>query len=63
MSEKYGPVDSPVDKETRYLHGINLRLEVLIEQVNSIVTYLASKDSVAVTDSVVTQETPKRTRK
>jgi hypothetical protein len=46
-------LDAPINSNDRYLHGINIRLDALIQQVNSIVEYLASKDKVAVTEQVV----------
>lgn len=66
--KKVRELHEPLNSQERYLHGINLRLEALIHQVNSLVEHLASKEKVAVTKNEtvekVEEEKPvKRTRK
>ena len=62
-------LEEAMNTQERYLHGINYRLNILIEQVSSIVEVLAVAKGVAVesTEAVVnveSEETPvKRTRK
>lgn len=46
-------LDVPFDMNTRYLHGINVRLEVLIEQLSSLVEHIAKQDKVATTEQAV----------
>lgn len=45
---KITQIDSPLNAQEKYLHGINLRLEVLIDQVSSLVEHISKKDNVAV---------------
>lgn len=65
---KITPLDSPVNASEKYLYGINLRLEALIDQVSSLVEYISKKDSVAVESKqvdvkpVAQQEKPRSKR-
>jgi len=49
-------LNKPVNVSEKYLYGINMRLEVLIEQMTSLLNYIAVKENVAVTNAVVEQE-------
>lgn len=50
-------LDTPLNSTERFLHAVSVRLDILIEQNNSIIDYIASRDGVAVTDNVeVTDE-------
>jgi hypothetical protein len=53
MTNKRLPLESPLSANERFLHAVAVRLDVLIEQVNSIVDHLAKQDNVAVTESKV----------
>lgn len=53
-------IDVPVDMETRYLHGINVRLEAIIHQLSSIVDVLANQTNTAVEVTEVKQEVKTR---
>lgn len=50
----------PYNVEEKYLHGINIRLEILIEQISSLLEHIAKRDSVAVTNSENVTKTPKK---
>lgn len=53
-------LDTPLNANERLLYGINARLEVLIKQFDSLITHIAEKDNVAVTqEKSVTAEAPK----
>jgi hypothetical protein len=51
--KKSQPLEAPLSANERFLHAVAMRLDVLIEQVNSIVEHLAEKNEVAVTESKV----------
>lgn len=55
----------PVSINELYLHGVNLRLEVLIDQVSSLLQHIANTQGVSVEDNKVEQQVvrPTRTRK
>lgn len=53
MTKKTAPLENPLSANERFLHAVAVRLDVLIEQVNSIVDHLAKQDKVAVTESKV----------
>jgi hypothetical protein len=42
------PVPRPLNTHEELLHGINVRLEVLIEQFSALSEYIANKDKVAI---------------
>ena len=50
-------LDEPLNMEERYLYGINARLSILIEQMSSLLEHIATKDNVAVQDTVEKLET------
>lgn len=55
-------LDHPLNPTERYLHGMNVRLDVLIHQLSSLLEYLATSNGVAVQDNTVV-ETPVKSRK
>lgn len=56
MSKPIHDVDQPMNANERYLYGLNVRLNILIEQVSAITRYIAEKDGVAVTKTEVQEE-------
>jgi hypothetical protein len=57
---------SPLNAHESYLYGINVRLEVLIEQLSSLVEHIAQKEGVSVESGqveVMQSPLPKKTRK
>lgn len=56
MSKEIPTVDQPMNANERYLYGLNVRLNILIEQVSAITRYIAEKDGVAVTKTEVQEE-------
>ena len=54
---KKQPLEQPLNSNERFLHAVAVRLDVLIEQVTSIVEHIAKQDEVAVTESKV-EEAP-----
>lgn len=53
---KIQEVDTPMNASERYLYGINIRLNALIEQVSALTNYIAQRDGVAVTKNEVQEE-------
>lgn len=47
------PLGDPLNANERFLHGINLRLDILIEQMSSLVEHIAVRDGVATTNGEV----------
>lgn len=56
-------LDAPLSANERFLYAVAVRLDVLIEQVSSIIDHIAKEDEVAVTESKVetVKETPAKT--
>lgn len=48
MMKNTNNMPEPVNVGERYLYGINVRLDALIEQVSSLLNYIATKDDVTV---------------
>lgn len=46
-------LESPLSANERFLYAVAVRLDVLIEQVSSIVDHIAKEDKIAVTESKV----------
>ena len=46
-------LDAPLSANERFLYAVAVRLDVLIEQVSSIIDHIAKEDEVAVTESKV----------
>lgn len=46
-------LEQPLSANERFLYAVAVRLDVLIEQVSSIVEHIAKQDEVAVTESKV----------
>lgn len=67
-------MDEPLNAEERYLHGVNTRLNIIIEMLSSIISVIAHQNNVAVTENkvvetkletieeIVEEVKPKRTR-
>ena len=49
--EQLRNLDKPLNTNERYLYAIAVRQDIIIEQLNSIIDYIAKRDDVAVTDS------------
>lgn len=49
---------SPLNTNEAYMYGINQRLEVLIDQMSSLLEHIASKDSVSVESARSEQVAP-----
>lgn len=50
---KVPEMEQPLNANERFLYQVAIRLDVIIEQNNSIIEHLAKKDSVAVTNQKV----------
>ena len=44
-------MDEPLNAEERYLHGVNIRLNIIIEMLSSIVSFIAHQNNVAITEN------------
>lgn len=53
MTKKSLPLESPLSANERFLYAVAVRLDVLIEQVSSIIDHIAKEDKIAVTESKV----------
>lgn len=53
MKNKTPHLDEPMNANERMLYGVNVRLNILIEQVSSLVNYIAEKEGVAVESTKV----------
>ena len=49
-------MDEPLNAEERYLHGVNMRLNIIIEMLSSIIGFIANQNNVAVTENKVVEE-------
>jgi hypothetical protein len=56
-------LDDPVNHTEKYLYGINVRLEVLIDQVSSLLSHISKTQGVTLEENTVEQVKPTRTRK
>lgn len=56
-------IDEPLNANERYLYGINMRLEVLIEQMSSLLEHIAKKEGVAVESAKVVEKPAPRRKK
>lgn len=45
-------MQEPLNSNERYLHGINVRLEVLIEQMSSVIEFIAKQNNDTVQENV-----------
>lgn len=52
-------LDEPLNAQERLLYGVNVRLNILIEQMSSLLNHIAEKENVAVEKSTVTEEVVK----
>lgn len=55
-------VDEPVNIMERYLYGINVRLDAIIDMLSSAISVYANQNNVAITRNEIMIEKPKRTR-
>lgn len=61
-------MDEPLNAEERYLHGVNTRLNIIIEMLSSIISVIAHQNNVAITENkeievkIEEEVKPKRTR-
>lgn len=57
-------IDEPCNANERFLYGINMRLNILIEQMSGLLKLLAEQDGIATTTNTVVEEVPvKKSRK
>lgn len=59
-------IDKPLNINERYLYNINLRLNILIEMMSSLLDAYAEQNKIATTKNKVTEEVvekPKRKKK
>ena len=49
-------MDEPLNAEERYLHGVNMRLNIIIEMLSSIIGFIANQNNVAVTENKVVED-------
>jgi hypothetical protein len=59
-------IDEPLNVTERYLYNINIRLNILIEMMNSFLEAYAAQNNIAVTNNKVVEkkvEKPKRKKK
>lgn len=63
VMNKFSQIDDPLNAKEKYLYGINLRLEALIDQVSSLVEHIAKQTSASVENVIVEQDVqPAKTR-
>jgi hypothetical protein len=53
LKKKELELEAPLSANERFLYAVAVRLDVLIEQVSSIIDHIAKEDKVAVTESKV----------
>jgi hypothetical protein len=58
MAQKIEPVEQPLNATERFLYAVAVRLDVLIEQNNSIIEHIAKQDGVATTNAKVETKVP-----
>lgn len=65
MIEKAPEMEQPLNSNERFLYAVALRLDILIEQNNSIIEHIAKQDKVAVTNQVAetVEEKPKKAKR
>jgi hypothetical protein len=59
-------IQEPLNVQEQYLYGINIRLEVLIDQISSLLQHIASTQNVSVEENKVEEvapSAPTRTRR
>lgn len=61
--KKADDLGAPITLNERYMHGVNVRLEILINQMSSLLEYVAQKEGIAVTAEVMQDTAPKRSKK
>ena len=49
-------MDEPLNAEERYLHGVNTRLNIIIEMLSSIISVIAHQNNIAVTENKVVEK-------
>lgn len=56
-------IDAPLNANERYLYGINMRLDVVIKQLSSLIDAYAHQNKMATTNETTTfKEIPKATK-
>ena len=53
---KFDKLQEPLNAEERYLHGVNMRLNIIIEMLSSIIGFIANQNNVAVTENKVVED-------
>lgn len=49
-------MDEPLNAEERYLHGVNTRLNIIIEMLSSVVSFIAHQNNIAITENKVVEK-------
>lgn len=52
-------LEEPLNPTERLLYGINIRLDAVIQQLNSIVEVIANQNNIAIEENKVVQEVKK----
>ena len=55
-------LDNPVNVTEKYLYGINIRLDAIINMLSSLIETYAHQNNIATTNNKVEVKTPKKTR-
>lgn len=55
-------IDEPLNPAERYLYGINIRLDVIINMLSSLIESYAKQNNITTTNNKVETKTPKKTR-
>ena len=53
---KFDKLQEPLNAEERYLHGVNIRLNIIIDMLSSIVGFIANQNNVAVTENKIVED-------
>lgn len=53
-------IDKPLNATERYLYGINIRLDAIIDMLSGLVEVYAKQNNMATTSNVVVEKTPTR---
>lgn len=55
-------IDEPLNTTERYLYGINIRLDAIVNMLSSLIETYAHQNNIATTSNEVEVKTPKKTR-
>ncbi len=55
-------LDEPVSIIEKYLYGINIRLDAIVNMLSSLIETYANQNNIPITNNKVEVKTPKKTR-